>query len=85
MSPIHPCLPASGCIASVVEELQLHSSLGVANHVAEGSHTSPPSPACEAYTSFLLKVAGDASATVAQVSACMHGSTGDEVMADVKG
>lgn len=51
----------------MVEELELHSSLGVAHHVTEGSDTSPPSPACEAYTSFLLKVAGDAFSTVAQV------------------
>jgi hypothetical protein len=56
----------SGCIASVVEELELHSSLGVAHHVAE--NRSPPSPACDAYTSFLLAVASDPASTVAQVS-----------------
>lgn len=71
LRPIHTTTPhPSACIASVVEELELHTSLGVAHHGQEGEEQPfPPTPACAAYTSFVLEVAWDPKSTVAEVRA----------------
>ncbi len=60
----------SGMIAAVVDELKLHSSL-LEGKKEEEADVLVPSPACLAYTSFLLKVASSPSSSVAQVLAAM--------------
>lgn len=56
----------------MVEELELHASLGVAHYGQEEEQQQPPfppTPACAAYTCFVLEVARDPKSTVAEVRA----------------